>query len=318
VIDAQLKALHDSDAKVRKTAALLPNAAFGAPVVQALAAALADPSDEVAETAATSLTHGLFERPDVLTALFTALAGPRQRKYVLPAIDSHLKEISAGAEFRRFGSKPKDLQTTVASAIPLFRDALALEDDEVSTRVYRLLGRILESARPIRDPVYRESLAPAVDLYLKGLQWADADVRKELIGILDEVPVRRVEIVTALLAQLKRSELPADDRTAALRALAAQASAVENEADLKKALEPAIPILIETLATPDLDLKLAAIRALGRIAGDARSAKPALERLANDPSPNVRTLAATAVKAINGTAKMPASPPRSSGRGLAL
>jgi HEAT repeat protein len=311
-IMARLKALHDSDSNVRKTAAVFPRAASGAAVVQALTAALADPSDEVALTAATSLTHRLFERPEALTALITALADPRQRKIVLPAIDSHLDENNAGQDFRRFRSRSKDLQITVAPAIPMLRDALALKDDEVTIRVYRLLGRILESARLIPDAEYRESLSPAVDLYLKCLEQADADVRQKMVGILDEVPVRRVAIVTALLAHLKRPELPAEDRTAVLRALAAQASAVDSEADLKQALEPVIPILIETLETSDLDLKLAAIRALGCIASDARSAKPALERLAKyDPRPIVRTLAESAIKAINGTAKMPAAPPPS-------
>jgi HEAT repeat protein len=158
-----------------------------------------------------------------------------------------------------------------------------------------------------------------VDLYLKGLEQADADVRQEMFGILEKVPVRRVAIVTALLAHLKRPELPAENRTAVLRALAAQASAVDSEADLKQALEPAIPILIETLPTSDLDLKLAAIRALGCIASDARSAKPALERLAKyDPRLNVRTLAESALKAINGTAKMPAAPPPSSSGGATI
>ena len=148
-------------------------------------------------TAATSLTDRLFESPEALTALITALADPRQRKIVLPAIDSHLKENNAGQDFRRFRSRSKDLQITVAPAIPMLRDALALNDDEVSTRVYRLLGRILESPRLIRDAEYRESLSPAVDLYLKGLEQADADLRQEMVGILDEVPVRRAAIVTA-------------------------------------------------------------------------------------------------------------------------
>ena len=319
VVEIQLKALNDADYQVRKTAALFPKGPPGKPVVKALTAALADSSDEVAQTAATSLARGLFDGPEPLTALLSALDDPRQRKNVLPAIDSHLEEKDARGDFNRFRSKAKDLETTVGPAIPILRHALTIEDQEVSTMVYRLLGRILKSAGLIQNAEYSASLAPAVDLYLGGLEKGDADRRVEIFANLDDIPVRRVEIVNALLVRLKEPRLPAKDRATALQALAVQAATVEDEADLKKALRAAIPILIESVESEDLDLKLAAIRAVGRIGGDARAATSALRRLAKgDPTSNVRELADMAIKAVNGTAKMPPAPPRGAGGGMEL
>ena len=120
------------------------------------------------------------------------------------------------------------------------------------------------------------------------------------------IAIRRADIVSALLKDLQRSDLSEEDHQTALAALAAQAAFADSDAALRDALKPAIPLLAKALDSPKTEVRGAAVRALGHIGGEARPAMETLRKLADhDPQTSVRKDAARAIKAVEGTAKMP-------------
>jgi HEAT repeat protein len=316
VIDAHLGALRGPDSKVRAAAAAFPKVPADDPAVQALAAALADPSAEVRRAVAGSLTRILFENPAVITTLAKAMRDEVRRKDALQALDEHFEKTTDSADFGGVRGNPKGFEAALAAAIPALRELLSLKDEGTRLRAYAILGRIVAFARLARDEGLRKAIEPALEIYLKGLDEGDAEIRGEVLGRLDAVPIRRAEIVSALLRYLERSDQSAEDRAAALAALAAQAAHVGSDAGLLERVKPAIPLLVRALDDPEPAVRGAAIQALGQIDGEAKAAEEGLRRLArNDPEPKNRKGAEDALKAIDGTARMPPPPRRGGGGG---
>ena len=194
------------------------------------------------------------------------------------------------------------------------RDALKLKDEEVKIRICKILGRIPQYAGLSREADFQKAIESSLQLLLGCLDEGDSGVRQEAIRQLGSIPIRRSEIVSALLDYLRRSDRSEEDRLTAIVALAAQASFADSDGSLRQALKPAIPELAKALASPEAETRGLAVRALGHIGGDAKPALDAVRTLAHrEPEASVRTDAANATKAIEGTAKMPA--PRRGGPG---
>jgi HEAT repeat protein len=316
-----MNALHDPDPVVRKAAATFRWVPRDESVLPALERALGDPSDEVRRAVAGSLTETLSESLIVVPTLVKALHNDKQRKAVLDALDHHFEkhpEVITGPRSPRF--EPTGLRAAVDAAVPALQQALALKNDQITPRTYLLLGRIVSRLAPTRNEDLGKAAELALRTYLQGLNEDNPAIRREVLGRLSiPIPILRSEIVTALLSLLGRSEQSSQERQLALAALAAQSVGAESDAKLREAVKPAVPLLTESLDSPQQEIREAAIQALGYIGSEARPAEETLRRLAeNDPQSTIRKVAADAVKAINGIAKMPLPRRRGTGGGMAI
>jgi HEAT repeat protein len=308
VIDAHLNALHDPDPLVRKAAATFQRVPADESLIAALESTLGDVNDQVRLAAAGSLSGILFENPTVVPALVKAVGDETQRKAVLQSLDEHLEKVTNRADFARVRENLSGLQTTLGLAIPALRDALNIKNDEVSIRVTELLGRIVAFSHLSRDQGLQKAIAPALETFLLGLESSNPEVCQEVLAGLDEVPIRRADIVSALLRYLQRSDQTEEDHQAALLTLAAQTAFAESDSGLREGLKPAVPILLKALDSPVSEVRQTAVEALGHLGSDAKTAEETLRGLArNDPQPNVRKAAAKAVQAISGAPRKPAS-----------
>jgi HEAT repeat protein len=219
VVDAHLLALRDPSPEVRNAGATFQAVPADDSVVSALEAALGDPDEGVRLNVANSLTGALFENPTVVPALLKGLDDHTQRKAVLEAVIAYLKDHSDSAVFSRVRGHVPALKTTLGSAIPALKEAVAAKDQETSAVAYGLLGRIVAFSGLTRDDGIRKAVEPAVQVYLKGLEESDPGVRQEVVGRLEALPVGQKDIVAALQRFLERSDLPADERQAAVAVL---------------------------------------------------------------------------------------------------
>jgi len=232
---------------------------------------------------------------------------------VQAALDEHLEKTTDTADFGRVRGDLARLQVTLGAAIPALRDALTLKNEELVARVFSLLGRIVAFSRLSRNAELQKAIEPALETYLQGLNDSSPEIRQEVLARLDAIPIRRADIALALIKYLERSDQPDEDRQAAVTALAAQAVFADSTPGLHDVLKPGVAVLAGALNSPETRVRDAAVRALGHIGSEARSAEETLRRLArNDPHPTIRKEAEDAIKAINGIAKMP--PPPSPGR----
>jgi HEAT repeat protein len=223
VLAAHLNALRDPDPAVRKAGATFRKVPANNSIVSALETALGDPNDEVRNKVAGNLTEVLFSSSAVIPALFKALRDPTRRQTVLEALGNHLENTSDSAAFSRVRGDLAGLKTTLSSAIPAIVQVLSLHDDEISPLVYGLLGRIVSFSGLSRDADLRKAIEPALQVYLHGLDESIPAIREEVLGSLEEIPIRHADIVTALRKFLEKPDLTRDDRQSAVRALEALA-----------------------------------------------------------------------------------------------
>ena len=305
VLGAHLSALRDSDPVVRKAAATFKTVPVDDSLIGALGTALADPSDEVRRSVAGTLTDLLFEKPAVVLVLVKALCDDKQRKAVIEALDKDYEGEPDSRGLSHFRAGIPGLQAAVNVAIPVLQDTLKVKNAEITSRVYYLLGRISSFSSLTRNEDLRKAVEPALLTYLQGLEDPDQAVRQEALNRLDSIPIRRVEIVSALLKFLERPDQPSDERKSAFAALAAQAAFAESDASLRAILEPAVAMLTKSLDAPDSEIRESAVLTLGYVGAGASPADEKLQSLAkNDSEAKVRKNAEKAVKAINGTEKM--------------
>ena len=71
-----------------------------------------------------------------------------------------------------------------------------------------------------RNEELRKAIESALETYLGGLNDGDAEIRQEVIGQLDGIPIQRTAIAAVLAKFLERSDVSQDDRQAAVTALA--------------------------------------------------------------------------------------------------
>jgi HEAT repeat protein len=312
VLEAHMGGLRDPDLRVRAAAARFRKVPADDSLVSALSATLGDPSEEVRLAAARSLAEILFASPTVLPTFVKALGDATRRPAVVRALYEHFEKVSDRAELGRVRGDLARLRSTLDLAIPALKDAPGLGDEEVRAWTYALLGRILSFSGMVRDAGLRTAIEPALDPYLLGLEAADADIRQDVLNRLGSIAVRRVEIASALLKQLRRTDLSGEDQRSVNAAMAAQAAFADSDPVLREALKPAVPFLVNDLGSTETDVKQAAIAALGHLGPEAGAAEGALRRLAAaDPQPEIRRGAESALKAIRGQAGM--SPARLEG-----
>jgi HEAT repeat protein len=280
VLGAHLSALRDPDSAVRKAAATFQKVPLDDSLVTALGTALADSSDEVCQAVAGSLTAILFEKPAVVPILVKALRDDKQQKAVIGALDKDYERDPDSRGLSHFRVGVPELQAAVNVAIPVLRDALTVKNAEITARVFYLLGRISSFSAVTRNEDLRKAVEPALLSYLLGLEDSDPPVRQEVLARLDSIPIRRVEIVTALLKFLARSDQSPDDRKTAFAALAAQAAFSDSDANLRAILEPAVPILTQSLDAPEPEIRESAVLTLGYIGSGASPADEKLQNLA--------------------------------------
>jgi HEAT repeat protein len=219
VLDAHLNALRDPDPAVRKAGASFQKVPADDSVVSALETALGDPSDEVRNKVAGSLTEILFSSSAAIPALFKALRDPTQRQAALEALANHLYYTADSADFSSARGNLSGLRATVRAAIPTLVEALSLKNEEITYVVFGLLGRIISLAGLSRDEDLRKAIEPALQVYLRGLDESDPYIRQEVLGRLGAIPIRRADVLSALQKFLERSDLSAEDRGTALLAL---------------------------------------------------------------------------------------------------
>jgi HEAT repeat protein len=319
VVNAHLSALQDTDPAVRKAAVTFPKVPLDDAVVSALGKALGDPSDDVRRAAAGSLTAILFESPAIVPILVNGLRDDRQRKAVVEALDKDYEQDPDSRGLGHFRTGIPGIQAAVNVAIPVLRDALAVKNNEISSRVLYLLGRIVSFSAITRNDELRKAVEPALPLYLQGLEGTDPAVCQEALSRLDSIPIDRAVVVRALLKYLDRSDQSTEDRISAFAALAAQATFIDSDANLRGTLVAAVPILMRALGAAEPQIRESAILVLGYIGTAAIPAEDTLNRLAkNDPQPNVRKNAENAIKAVKGIAKMRPTSRRGTGAGMAV
>ena len=221
VLDAHLNALRDPDPAVRKAGASFQKVPTDDSVVSALETALGDSNDEVRKKVAGSLTEVLFSSSAAIPALFKALRDPTQRQAVLEALGNHLENISDSADLSRVPGKVPGLKATLNTAIPAIVQVLSLNNEEIKPVAYGLLGRIVSFSGLSRDADLRKAIEPALQVYLHGLDESIPSVREEVLGSLEEIPIRHADIVTALRKFLEKPDLTPQDRDSAVRALGA-------------------------------------------------------------------------------------------------
>jgi HEAT repeat protein len=308
-LDAHRSALHDTDSQVRTNAVSFQRVPTDDSWVAALGSALGDPADLVRLAAARSLAAILFEHPAVIPTLTKALGDEKQNKAVQAALLEHLEKTTDMADFGRARGDLARLQVTLGAAIPALRDALKSKNEVRIAQVFSLLGRIVAFSRLSRNLELRKAIEPALETYLQGLDDTSPEIRQEVLARLDAIPIRRTDVASALIKYLERSNLADEDRQTAVAALAAQAAFVDSTPGMLDVLKPGIALLAKALDSPEAEVREAAVRALGYIGNEARTTADMLRRLArNDSEATVRKTAESAIKAINGIAKMPPPP----------
>ena len=186
------------------------------------------------------------------------------------------------------------LQQMGADAIPFILPLLDAPDSAVLLNAARILGGIGAPAAPaipqlikmLEDTQHEEALQAAVTIALGQIHQAPADVIPSLVDNIED-PFTDSTVISATLQALQR--WGPDAATAA-------------------------PALIEALAALMTDpnqaskIRVEAADALGRMAGPALAAAPALEAALSDADPAVSRHAAAALAAIGFAGEDPASP----------
>lgn len=310
-VPALIPGLADRDARIRrKTAEVLRR--IGAPAnraVPALITALNDPAKEVRTAAARALMTTKPDPKEVIPALVASLrAGPSRRCPMSAYV---------------FG-------TLGAPAVPVLIDLLKDDDPALRRMAGYALGQIgpegrpavptlIEALRRLPDREAREHIAgalagtgaDAVGPLVRALRDPDPKVRGGAARAIEKLGAQAQAAVPALVAALSDPEPPDDPRPpdksrfdgwnregepwpsgfyAALRAIGVAA----------------VPRLLEDLGGPDRQARLVAMKALGFLGYDARSAVPMLIALLRDPA--LRGEAASALGGI-GPAARSAIPP---------
>ncbi len=219
VLDAHLNALRDREPAVRKAGASFKMVPADDSLVAALATALGDSDDEVRKRVADSLSEIVFANPAVVPAVLKALDDDRQRSTVMEALSNHLENTSDEADFSRVRGNLPALKATLGSVITALGGALAGKNEEIRPVAFGMLGRILSFSGLSRNEELRKAIEPTVPIFLQGLEDSDPAVRTAVLGRLDAIPIRQVEIVAALKRFIEQSDRPAEEHKTALLAL---------------------------------------------------------------------------------------------------
>ena len=195
VLDAHLSALHDPNPAVRKAAATFQKVPLDDSLVTALGTALGDPNDDVRRAVAGSLTAILFENPAAVPTLVKGLRDDKQRKAVVAALDEDYQRDPDSRGLGHFRTGIPGVLAAVNVAIPELRDALTVKNNEVTSRVFYLLGRIVSFSAKTRNEELRKAVEPALPNFLQGLEERDPAVRQDVLSQLESIPIRRVEVV---------------------------------------------------------------------------------------------------------------------------
>jgi HEAT repeat protein len=234
VLDAHLIALRDPDPAVRAAGAGFTKVPSDDAVVSALVTALGDPSEDVRQKVASSLTEILFESSAVAPAILNALRDSIQRKAVVEALGKQLTNARASADFRRVRT------AALSGVIRALSEALSLDDEGIRLVVYRALGRIVAFSRLSDDENIRKAIEPAFPVYLGGLDEKDPAIRAELLSSLRWVTFHREDTTASLNKFLERPDLFDDERQKALVALKAL-TAAPGAADASQASDSPSP-----------------------------------------------------------------------------
>jgi HEAT repeat protein len=218
VLEAHVNALRDPDPAVRRAGATFKKVQGADSLVSALVKALGDPSDDVRGKVASSLTEILFETSAVAPALLNALRENTQRDAVVEALRQHLETTTASADLSRVRI------ATLGAVVHALKNALSLDDADIRSVIYALVGRIVSFASLTRDQNLHEAIETVIPMYLKGLDESDPMIREQVLDRLGATSIRQPAIVSALNRFIERSDLPEDERKQALVARTTQAS----------------------------------------------------------------------------------------------
>ena len=108
----------------------------------------------------------------MIPALIKEMGNEANRKAILESIDAHLEKVSERADFARLRGNLPGLQAALGQAIPALWEGLNLKNDDVTIRVYILLGRIVSFARLSRGSSLQKVITPASKLTSRG--WSPA------------------------------------------------------------------------------------------------------------------------------------------------
>jgi HEAT repeat protein len=301
VLEAVSGLLSDPNAAVR-AAAVRSLAAHGEPMaLDPLAKAAADPSGMVKLAAATGLHDVLARRDQWRTeALPPEFDLNRARKDAQRALLAFAAD--ALAEVRRAAASGLRWFASAEAADSLASLALDDEDDQVRAAAASALSacefppkrRLLASALEDADDTRR---ARALSLLAS---IGGPDVPRQLVEALDD-PAEVVR-TTALdaLAQVELADF-GDTLAAHLKSRDGRVRArVAQELGRARATKTVGP-LVQALADPDEDVRVAVLAALAHMGRSARRHEGALSARRSDPSPRVREAAAAALSELRSS-----------------
>ena len=187
-----------------------------------------------------------------------------------------------------------------------FSTAGKAEGEYVSFREMVKVSRTAKYGRSTLDVL--EPLSPEDNVELDRLKTAKADTVRQAEQRKREEAEAKAKLAARLAAEREVKEKAAQEEAKqmaikAIPRLVAELSDEQARADailtLGKVGEPAVPALLKALDDPDREARRAAAMVLGHIGPVAKSALPALQKMANNDSEDrVREVAAKAVERI--------------------
>lgn len=249
------------------------------------------------------------ERPlDQRAAALEALSaiGPADSR-VIPALIGLLSEPGPQSAALR-GLTADSLAVigpAAAPAVPALLRAAGDPDEMVRGKVFAALGAMRSQAEPaiaaLLEALVIDESAAVRDAAAESLARIGHAAVPPLTGILDQDDPEVRWRAAQSLGRIGRRAAPAQealrrlfkDRDPRVRLYAAEAC-WKIAADAPRVL----PVILEGLAADRRDLRMQAFRLLVSMGPPAADAKPALQRLLDDPRPHVRTAAASALRQL--------------------
>lgn len=281
-----------SDASLERLAAGETLDGRGAVIVPYLAAALEGGSEAERRGAAAYLIGRVSPRDDQLvTALIGALAAPDDvlRHHALQAVEKLTPEqvVQALPALTGLAQNPQEATAYRVRAVrAIAKPGAASREALPWLRRTAQDPALPELQRAALDAVAKVATPEETEAFLLEMlaQSPDADLRRLAAKRLVQAALTPAAI-TGLVAALQ--DPAAESRNEAVKSLVAIG-------------KPAIPQLIEALRHSDVQVRRHAVTALGQMNRLAAEAAADLEACLQDPDPEVRTLAAAALRLVRG------------------
>ncbi|MEM9503514.1 MAG: HEAT repeat domain-containing protein, partial [Cyanobacteria bacterium P01_E01_bin.43] len=289
----QLLAMLDSDPSVRNDAAQAIGQIGGTEIAQDLISRLESPNVEVRTSAVTALAWIGADAKDAVPALIKTLKSPNidEREAAANALGSIGTEAKAAISelVSLLDSESANVSGAAAlaigriggiEAVPDLIARLNSEDFYVRIQAATALGEIGAEAKA--------AVLPLIEL----LQSPSGDDRKAAVTALGNIGVDAKAAVPELVLLLDTNSYVRDNAAIAIGQIGGTEAVLD---------------LISLLKAPDVEIRMAAAKALGGLGADAREATPELVALlASEKEPESRSEVIRVISQVGGTEAVPA------------